>query len=50
LRQAIDEELARLDATIARSFADSADIDRARIADPQGIGGRSGAVTPGPVP
>jgi hypothetical protein len=49
-RPAIDEELARLDATIARSFADSVDIDRARLADPQGIGGRSGAVTPGPAP
>jgi uncharacterized membrane protein len=49
-RPAIDEELSRLDATIARSFADSVDIDRARIADPQGIGGRSGAVTRGSAP
>jgi uncharacterized membrane protein len=47
-RPAIDEELARLDATVARSFADSVDIDRALIADPQGMGGRSGAVTPRP--
>jgi len=46
-RPAIDEELSRLDATVARSFADSVDIDRARIADPQGIGGRSGTVTRG---
>jgi uncharacterized membrane protein len=49
-RPAIDEELARLDATVARNFADSVDIDRARVSDPQGIGGRSGAVTRGPVP
>jgi uncharacterized membrane protein len=47
-RPAINEELSRLDATIARSFAESVDIDRARIADPQGIGGRSSAVTRGP--
>ncbi|HET7049522.1 MAG TPA: DUF2254 domain-containing protein [Solirubrobacteraceae bacterium] len=49
-RPAIDEELARLDATVARSFGESVDIDRAGVADPQGIGGRSGAVTRGPVP
>ena len=49
-RSAIDEELARLDATVAGSFADSVDLDRARVADPQGIGGRGGAVTRGPVP
>jgi uncharacterized membrane protein len=49
-RPAIDEELARLDATVERSFADSVDIDRARVADPQGIGGRSRAVTRGRVP
>ena len=49
-RSAIDEELERLDATIARSFADSVDIDRARIADPQGIGGRSSDVSRGPAP
>ena len=49
-RPAIDEELARLDATVDRKFGDSVDIDRARLADPQGIGGRSGAVTQGPVP
>jgi uncharacterized membrane protein len=47
-RPAIDEELGRLDATVARSFADSVDIDRALTADPQGMGGRSGAVTPRP--
>ena len=49
-RPAIDEELARLDATVARNFGDSVDIDRAQVADPQGIGGRSGDVTRGPVP
>jgi uncharacterized membrane protein len=49
-RPAIDEELARLDATVARNFADSVDIDRAQVADPQGIGGRSGDVTRRPVP
>jgi uncharacterized membrane protein len=47
-RPAIDEELARLDATVASNFADSVDLDRARIPDSQGIGGRSGAVTRGP--
>jgi hypothetical protein len=49
-RPAIDEELARLNATVERSFGESVDIDRARVADPQGIGGRSGEVTRGPVP
>jgi uncharacterized membrane protein len=49
-RPAIDEELARLNATVERSFGESVDIDRARVADPQGIGGRSGTVTRGPVP
>jgi uncharacterized membrane protein len=38
-RAAVEEELRRLDATVARSFADSADLDRASIADRQGIGG-----------
>jgi hypothetical protein len=36
---AIDDELARLDASVARSFGDSPDLDRARTADRQGIGG-----------
>jgi uncharacterized membrane protein len=40
-RGAVEEELARLDATVARSFGDSVDIDRASIADAQGIGGRT---------
>ncbi len=43
-RPAVEEELARLDATVARAFENSIDIDRASVADAQGIGGR---VTPG---
>jgi uncharacterized membrane protein len=39
-RAAVDEELARLDATVTRSFGDSVDADRAMSADAQGIGGR----------
>jgi uncharacterized membrane protein len=38
-REPVREELARLDATVAHSFADSADLDRALTADPQGMGG-----------
>jgi hypothetical protein len=38
-RAAVRGELARLDATVARSFAESVDLDRARTADPQGMGG-----------
>jgi len=40
-RAAVEEELARLDVTVTRTFADSVDLDRANTADPQGIGGRS---------
>ncbi len=40
-RPAVEDELARLDATVESAFRDSVDLDRARIADPQGIGGRS---------
>jgi uncharacterized membrane protein len=40
-REPVREELARLDATVAHSFADSVDLDRARTADPQGMGGAS---------
>jgi uncharacterized membrane protein len=47
-RPAVEEEIARLDATVARSFGDSVDLDRAKTADPQGIGGRSH--TPAPIP
>jgi hypothetical protein len=32
--------------TVARTFADSVDLDRANTADPQGIGGRT--EPPGP--
>jgi uncharacterized membrane protein len=45
-RPAVEEEIARLDATVARSFGDSVDLDRAKTADPQGIGGRSHAPAP----
>jgi uncharacterized membrane protein len=38
-RQAVEAELARLDASVAREFANSPDLDRARAADPQGLGG-----------
>jgi uncharacterized membrane protein len=43
-RAAVDDELARLDATVARQWGDSVDFDRASRADNQGIGGR---VAPG---
>ena len=38
-RAAVKEELARLDATVARSFGDSVDFAAASVADTQGIGG-----------
>jgi uncharacterized membrane protein len=38
-RQAVEDELARLDATVAESWAGSPDLDRAGVADHQGIGG-----------
>jgi uncharacterized membrane protein len=38
-RSAIDEELARLDATVLFAFGSSADLDRALVADSEGIGG-----------
>jgi uncharacterized membrane protein len=41
-RAAVEEELTRLQATVTRTFANSADLDRANTADPQGIGGRAG--------
>jgi uncharacterized membrane protein len=40
-RAAVRDELVRLDDTVARSFADSVDLDRARTADAQGMGGAS---------
>ena len=48
-RPAVDEELRRLDATVAASFGDSVDLDRALTADRQGIGGphtREAALSP----
>jgi uncharacterized membrane protein len=48
-REAVEDELARLDATIATHWSDTIDLDRARTADGQGIGGPSEAepATPG---
>jgi uncharacterized membrane protein len=40
-RPAVEEELARLRASVAQNFAGSVDLDRAGAADPQGIGGSS---------
>jgi uncharacterized membrane protein len=40
-RAAVDEELSRLDATVARHWGDSVDLDRASQGDGQGIGGRT---------
>jgi uncharacterized membrane protein len=48
-RPAVLEELRRLDATVATSFGDSVDLDRALDADRQGIGGRA-AVAASPLP
>ncbi len=42
-RPAVDEQLARLDATVTQAFGQSVDLDLARIADEQGIGGRIAA-------
>jgi uncharacterized membrane protein len=41
-RDAVTEELARLDGAVEQSFGHSVDMDRARIADPQGMGGKIG--------
>ncbi len=38
-RRAVEDELARLEAQVELEFGTSADLDRAREADPQGIGG-----------
>ena len=38
-RAAVEEELRRLDATVAEGWRDSVDLDRASAADRQGIGG-----------
>lgn len=50
-RQAVAEELSRLDQTVADSFGRSVDLDRAQIADVEGIGGGVAVAlktTPGP--
>ena len=49
-RAQVHDELERLDATVAQSFKGSIDLDRARIADRQGIGGpgRSGPASVSP--
>ncbi len=48
-RAAIEEELRRLDATVADSWHDSVDLDRASDADPQGIGGPATASQEAPL-
>jgi uncharacterized membrane protein len=44
-KAAVEAELARLEATVAQRFAESADLDRASVADCQGIGGPAAAGT-----
>jgi uncharacterized membrane protein len=46
-RDAVELELSRLDATVAETFRGSPDLDRARIADAQGIGGETVATVNG---
>jgi len=46
-RGAIEDELARLDATIDERWARSVDPDRVRTADRQGIGGPTASALPG---
>lgn len=41
-RAPVEAELARLDATVAREWGDLVDLDLARTADRQGIGGAEG--------
>ena len=38
-RDAVDAELARLEATVSRGFGGTVDLDLASVPDPQGIGG-----------
>jgi hypothetical protein len=38
-RAAVQEELARLDSTLAAHWSNTVDLDRAMVADGQGIGG-----------
>ena len=51
-REAVREELARLEFTVDHSFSGTADFDRAHVADPQGMGGAqpSGSPHDGPGP
>ena len=49
-RPAVEQELARLETTVARRFGDSVDLDRAGAADAQGIGGRTAAQTISGIP
>lgn len=46
-RVAVDDELCRLDATVAAQFEGSIDLDRARSADSQGIGSPAAAPAAG---
>ena len=46
-RAALEEELRRLDATVAEAWRDSVDLDRASGADGQGIGGPPATSRPG---
>jgi uncharacterized membrane protein len=41
-RAAVEEELARLDATVRERFGESVDLDRALVPDRQGLGGPGG--------
>jgi uncharacterized membrane protein len=45
-RPAVEDELARLDATVAAHWSDTVDLDRARVPDGQGIGGPSDRPAP----
>jgi len=47
-RAAVEEELARLDATVAERWGRSVDLDRASTADGQGIGGPTAGIEVGP--
>jgi hypothetical protein len=43
-RPAVEEEIRRLSETVSRTFADSVDLDRAGVADVQGIGSTGAAM------
>ena len=47
-RAAVEGELARLDSTVAAQWGESVDLDRAMVADDQGIGGPGLAAGAGP--